>query len=291
MKFHWRGAGEQTGWATYRLFMAVAVLTDSAIAYAEKPPAEPGQRYPALWDEMVKGREDELAWLGRPVGPLVRPARQTEPLLAVSDAAELGAMLENQGQGELRVTPKDGSVRVEPSEMTGTGMRFGLGPIPCPGPDLLCLMTVRGAPMRGYPQECARAMYAAAPSSAVRLGEMNRFMSHLNADPFEAGFYYRTVPHAPVRLSVEIEGIEPAWLSGLEVYAEPDAMCREFENGVVLVNPALHSYTFDLAELFPHLELRRLRGTPAQDAETNDGSPVGATVELAAKDGLFLAKQ
>ncbi len=74
IKFHWRGAGEQTGPPENRLLMAVAVLTDSAIAYAKQPPPEPDQRYPVLWDEMVKGDECELGWLGRPAGPPVRPA-------------------------------------------------------------------------------------------------------------------------------------------------------------------------------------------------------------------------
>ena len=36
---------------------------------------------------------------------------------------------------------------------------------------------------------------------------------------------------------------------------------------------------------------RRLRGSPEQDPTTNDGTPVGRTIRLAAKEGLFLVKE
>ena len=83
----------------------------------------------------------------------------------------------------------------------------------------------------------------------------------------------------------------PVWLSGVTVHAAPDAMLREFDHGVVLANPAEAPYTFDLAGALPGRSLVHIRGTAGQDPKTNDGSAVGATVQLAARDGLFLTKR
>jgi hypothetical protein len=47
----------------------------------------------------------------------------------------------------------------------------------------------------------------------------------------------------------------------------------------------------DLAALAPGKGFRRLQGTSGQDAETNDGQPVGQTVTLAPLDGLFLRQR
>ncbi len=291
MKFHWRKNGDQTTAGVRRLFMAVAALTDSAIAYAMKPPSEPDRPYPALWDEMVKGTEGELGWLGRALGPPVRLARRTEPALVADDPEGLAELLENEGQGELLTAPEDGALRIRPSEPTGTGMRFRLGELPNPGPELLCLVTLRGRHMRGYPPESARLVHAAIPRPATRLGYMNRFLSWMNERDFTSEFYFQTIPDEPVQLSFEIEGVEPVWLSRLEVYDHSDAMCREFENGVVLANPSPRPYAFDLEELFPGVDLRRLRGRSSQYPETNDGSPVDGAVELGGKDALFLVKE
>jgi hypothetical protein len=68
-------------------------------------------------------------------------------------------------------------------------------------------------------------------------------------------------------------------------------MYREFDNGVVLANPAPHPCTFDLAKRFPGQTFRRLRGSSRQDTEANNGKPVGAKVTLGPKDALFLVRE
>ena len=65
-------------------------------------------------------------------------------------------------------------------------------------------------------------------------------------------------------------------------------MYRLFEKGMVLGNPSLKDYSFDLSKIAPGREFRRIRGTETQDRAINDGSAVGRTVTLGPKDGLFL---
>lgn len=60
---------------------------------------------------------------------------------------------------------------------------------------------------------------------------------------------------------------------------------------VLKANPSSHSFTFNLAKLFPGETFRRLKATPGQDEKTNNGEAVGAAVTLGAKDALFLVKK
>ena len=58
----------------------------------------------------------------------------------------------------------------------------------------------------------------------------------------------------------------------------------------MLANPSDSSYEFDLSTISPGIRYRRLRGSLQQDPTTNNGKPVGDTVTLAARDGLFLVR-
>ncbi len=80
------------------------------------------------------------------------------------------------------------------------------------------------------------------------------------------------------------------WLSGLTVHAYPDAIYREFDNGLVLANPSPHSLEFDLEELLPGHRFRRIKGTAQQDPTTNNGEPVVSPLILGPRDALFLIK-
>ena len=117
-----------------------------------------------------------------------------------------------------------------------------------------------------------------------------RFMTWSNSDWFQAGFYFSRVKSRMVDLEFEIEGAEDLWLNNFTVHASPDVFYREFENGIVLANPSLHDYEFDLASLFLGQEFRRLKGSSRQDTTTNNGLPVSQSVKLGSQDGLFLIK-
>ena len=121
--------------------------------------------------------------------------------------------------------------------------------------------------------------------------QLSQFMTWVNDRDFESGFFFGDVRARSIDLGFEIEGAEPVWISSITVHAHPDAIVREYERGAVLANPSLHRHTFDLASLFPGQRFRRLRATPAQDGETNNGQPVDSKVTLEERDALFLVKQ
>ncbi len=118
-----------------------------------------------------------------------------------------------------------------------------------------------------------------------------RIMTWAGSRWFDASFYFRDRGPDTVDLEFEVEGIEPVDIADMSLHADADAICREYEHGAVLANPSMHQYTFDMAELFPGQRFRRLKGSPKQDPNTNDGSPVGTSITLGPRDAIFLVKE
>jgi len=116
-------------------------------------------------------------------------------------------------------------------------------------------------------------------------------MTWVNARDFTSAFYFSTIEARQTDLEFVVEGGEPVWISRLEAYAYPDVMCREFERGVVLANPAPRPHAFHMEQLFSRHRFRRLRGVRTQDARTNDGSVVSGELLLGPREGLFLARE
>lgn len=122
----------------------------------------------------------------------------------------------------------------------------------------------------------------------------NRLMSWVSNKDFRSDFYFTHIPFPSnkIDLEMEMEGNEPLRISEIHVYAHPDAMYREFEDGVVLATPSPRPYEFNLGKLFPEQSFRRIEGSPNQDPETNDGSVVKSNkIKLQGKDSLFLIKE
>lgn len=65
---------------------------------------------------------------------------------------------------------------------------------------------------------------------------------------------------------------------------------RRFENGLVLVNPSHKPFEFDLKSISPGVNYKRIKATPGQDLQTNNGMPVGDKLLLNEREGIFLEK-
>jgi hypothetical protein len=124
----------------------------------------------------------------------------------------------------------------------------------------------------------------------AQITETKRTMTWVNDHFFRSSCYWHHIRSNTVTLAVEVEGSEPVTLRRVTAQAHPDAMYRVFEHGLVLANPSRQPYVFELAKLAPGRAYRRIQGSPTQDAETNNGQPVGPTVTLGERDGLFLLR-
>lgn len=259
--------GELSGLAAvpfniHRLVFAGAVFTDSAICFSLLPPYPPkapiSERLP-VWDELRKGSENEIGWLGKPVGPAVRVALESPNLLTNPD---------------IRITVDE----VE-------NMVMAVENVPLDGKNLFVTVTARCDPLpEPYPKTMPRLLHA-------KFGEQ-KFMSWIGAESFTSYFSFSNdkpkTENAVLELTVE--GTTPVTIDRITVRHAADVMYREFERGIVLANPGDESYTFDLEKRFPGKKYRRLQATPLQDTETNNGNAVGNTVTLPAKDALFLVR-
>lgn len=121
-----------------------------------------------------------------------------------------------------------------------------------------------------------------------RLTAPKSHMTWLNGRSMTSAFYFRDIRSPTVALTLRIEGPEPVTVERITAHAHPDAMCRVFENGLVVANPSRSSYTFNLDELSPGRRYRRLQGTPSQDTRANNGEAVGGRLTLGPLEGLFL---
>jgi hypothetical protein len=189
------------------------------------------------------------------------------------------------------------SLKVAAPDSSSEQLSLTLREVSSYGPDLTVRLEVRGEAMQDYPANVGRLMHVCLPRSTEGV---DRLMSWFDGENFRSSFYFSHAPFltgspdipVEVDLVFEFEGIEPVWISEIQVYSHPDAMVREFEHGVVLANPSPRPYTFDLADLFPKQQFRRIQGTPQQDPATNDGSLVSESrVRLGGKDALFLIKE
>lgn len=150
--------------STVRLVIAAAALTDSWFTYSDLP-GEIGAELP-VWDELVKGQEKVPGWLGQPLEPSRRLARETAPLLAAGGIAV------------------DGSARL---------------PLPASrGPDLTVFAALRAR----AGSEAVLVRVGLLDAAGRRHGP---YMSWADSRPFEASFAFRDVAAGKAVLEIETE--------------------------------------------------------------------------------------
>ncbi len=113
-------------------------------------------------------------------------------------------------------------------------------------------------------------------------------MSWVNNKWFHATFYLRDIKGNSTSLQFEVESGERIWMKDLTIHAYPDVAYRVFENGLVLVNPSLKQYSFDLTKISPSIKYSRIKASAAGDSKTNNGQAVRGSVIVNEREGLFL---
>jgi hypothetical protein len=241
-------------YGVHRTVFAAAMFTDAAVCYSAQPPAEAGEVI-GIWDELWQGREKIVGWLGSPLGPAQRLAKQARDLLG----------------GRIR--------EMELGPSGGSEIQFQLPPIKAEGPDLTVFLRARAASLPGYP--------ATMPRLAWLSNGTQRFMTWIDGEDFESAFYFSGFAPGEVTLTLTIEGGSPVWIRSVTAHAAPDAIRREFQRGLVVANPSGKPYSFGLGST----AFRRLQGSAQQDPATNNGRREEGSVTIPARDALFLLKE
>ncbi len=264
-----------------RLVWAVAQLLDARIThsgYTIKRPEDGIHR--SIIDEFVAGGRQQKYWLGKPLGETVRIALQQNDLLK-GNGTKLTDEFLKKFSGDNAIFGKDGN-SIKISARNNENCVFSINKIPCDGPDLLVSVKLKCDPRRGYPEEMPRLLNVSESNNPYKL------MSFVNGDWFHATFYFRDVQEKTIDLNFEMESNEPFWMKEFTVHAYPDVAYRKFENGLVLVNPSHHNYTFNISEIGGENPYYHLQATLGQDTKVNNGQKVGKTLTLQEREGMFL---
>ncbi|MFW6598948.1 hypothetical protein ACQBAU_00555 [Propionibacteriaceae bacterium Y2011] len=278
-----------TRFTRLRLMAAGAVLTGSALGQLTRP------EFMGTIDELTRGTDGVLNWLGQPVGHRIRMAthgpdlfhnqgrRWSQSFVARFYGSDVATIAADRGRGIDGRTMLIRSTAGASTALPGDEMTIRIPDVDVPGPDLCLKLQVSVDPLAGYPSAVARYV-------RCRVGDSLQ-SGWANPDGVELFFYHRDIGPGTVDLEFIIEGHRDVVFEDLQAYGAPDLVAQEFDNGLVLANPSTRPATFDLTELVPGRSYRRLTASELQDGVTNDGSPVGATVTLEPIDGLFLVRQ
>jgi hypothetical protein len=272
-------------WNIQRLIFAAAQLFDAGICFFTTPETEPGERL-GVWDELRKGIEHKIGWLGQPIASAVHLALKEKDLLE-GKGKIMNKEFVNRFQGDnKKFSLENGGVKIS-SEEKKKKLVFLLKDVPCSGPEFFISFKIKAEPMEHYPIDIARQVWVRLVYSDGSKSE-ETYMTWCNPNWFESNFFFREAKTGKVDLEFTVENSEPLWITNLSVHNAPDTMYRVFEKGLVLANPSNNDYIFNIKDIDPNRKYRRLIASSKQDTKTNDGSPIGKTVTLKPYDALFL---
>jgi len=259
-----------------RLGLATACILEVSYCSVEDSGRKDGL---PMIPEMHRGVAQEMNWLGQPVGPIVFLTKTAPDLLSGKGqfvTPEFARSLETK---RCKVTASaDGSLLIQGTsnnpydtmEVTLRGIRITKG-------DLTIFFEAMAVePLQGFDREdrIPRLITLHAdglPKYADERGRLSMY-NDITAYMGTAGFtpqygYFRRAGDGRgiIDLTFRFEDQGACKIRNLTIHNAPLAMVREFEKGVVLVNPSQETVVFNLERLIPTLRgvrLRRIKADP-----------------------------
>lgn len=273
-----------------RLCMAAATCLGAAID--GKPVVAPRQ----VPDEIRGGNLNRSYWLGAPVAAMRDYGLDGRDLL--SGAGCGGTFFNNWSADGCTATPLGNEIRVagnDPQSLRGDCMlRMEPFRVPDDVNDITVTFEIRAVDgLTGIDASVPRMVRLSAEGLPAyeKSPALNKMYNDMWGLCDKQGymlqtFSFRNVAGCRLAFALRIEGQGGAVIRNFRIHAAPQTLARVYEHGIVLVNPSLGDYTFDLGELAPGASFTRLKGAAA----VNDGARVGDKVTLAPLEGLFLYK-
>ena len=248
-----------------------------------------------VFDEFLGGTLDQRRWLGAPVGELRRPGLSAPDQLdggGVDVNNDFLARLDGIGS-RLRRAVNAPTLVVEPTEAADGSVSFRLRNVPVvAGTDYILQFRVRGDALEGFPADVPRniAVTSVNGTLPVRDGvplQAETLHGLFGADFTRQVFYFRNTRADVIDFEIRFEGEGDVRLRDIMVHHETDTMIREFEHGIIAVNPSAHRGI--RVDLGPG-RYRRLQSTPCQAIDVHDGAAVDGVVQIPPMDALFLLR-
>jgi hypothetical protein len=217
--------------------------------------------------EVNGGTLNRPGWLGQPLSEMIFPAMAAEDLLAGS-----GVSMEEQLLSQFNFNGAEYNVREGVLYVKGTDDRRFVD-MKIPGPEIMLpesgdlIVFLEAKAMEGYIdlEEGNRVprkinIRVDGTPSFILPGETSQMVAmHNDLAGFMGtpgftpmSFYFRKVGRSdrPVRITFEVEEQGAFAIRNLTAHSAASTVAREFENGVVLVNPSYDEQSFDLVNLF-----------------------------------------
>ncbi|MFC2116428.1 T9SS type A sorting domain-containing protein, partial [Bacteroidota bacterium] len=257
-----------------------------------------GTNTPVFWiaDDYVMGVADSTQWLGDPVGDIIRPAKDSADLLQ-GIGQNITPYFINNWSGDNATIYKEGDALCMEGKEEGLGVtqermiiRY---PLDIPEGDLFVRFMVKADSLRAFPADIPRFFFVTVNGLQSTEWTWETLEGIAGNQSYqEMSFYYRHAGPANGTVEIEFEGYEKVWIKDFTVHNAQDVMAREFENGVVLVNPSADPFLFNIPEMFPNKSFRFIEGNKYEEfiGLNNTGNPVQGPVLLNAHSGQFLVK-
>ena len=217
------------------------------------------------------------AELGSPVGHTINLADR-QPALELPEVSV---------QDGVRLTPAHGAIEVTNTSADVKETRLTWKGLKTSGPDLLVEVTLHGLRFANGPKETNRVFVVGVPGAKPLFSGIP---IDLHETDHSYTFYFPDAPPSP-ELQLAVEGSEPFWISSITAHAYPHVSYREYERGVVVVNPSPRPFSFQLAELLPGKSYIYLHGYSEQEPVAGNSSVVGPTLELPARHNVVLIRK
>lgn len=214
--------------------------------------------------------------LGFPVGPLIRVCQNSPEVLSWTDIDLKNNLSSNDGtfvftDDGVRFNSKLGS--------DGVSTTWKLNNINLPKGDLTFFMEAKAVePLQEIPEsDVVPRRFDVQISNLPDYGETTKYQQMYEdiygyfcvKDFTDMSFYYRrpNVSAGNQNMTFTVQGGGDVLIKNLRVYNAPDVFAREFDKGIVIVNPSLGSISINPYDLFPNSGVDNASITvPAVDA-------------------------
>ncbi len=284
-----------TNYSAFRMVLAATHFSEAAFTFFIEPNGgilsllkstsskKPGlENIMTIFDE-IQIRDQEVNWLGNPIGPAIHLAETSDDLLNFEGGIGSSQFIQSVSNKNpsLNIIPYEKGIKIEcPSNDKEIILKLpNLGDIKG---DVLIKVLFKTFPFREYSNVGREVNLQLKP-------EKDKGMALIGETPYYARFYFRDI-FGNVEPQFTFEGCDPIIIEDLSVYSMQNGIYRLFESGLVLANPSTKSFIFNLKGIFGKEKFQRLKGSLEQDPLTNNGAEIGEAVELNAEDALFLSR-
>lgn len=250
-----------------------------------------------LVDLAMGGDKEDPQWLGKAMGKKIHLGLQARDLLEGKGVSMANNFVSKwtAGEDDVHVKKVGDTLVISADDTDGWSeevMSATLNDVKIPAGDVIIKFEVLANDPNEFPDGTGRYFNVLAHdrfNQDVAL-TADSLTAMADTEWYPVSFYYREAGPATIDIELNIDGKQDFAVRNVEIHSATDAVAREFEHGVALLNPSNKPYTFDIESLFPGAELKELRSTGHDIFFTKQGEVVTGDYQLAPYSGTFLEK-